>query len=305
MLRYTVRRLLFLVPSALIVAALVFGLFQLVPGDPILLMAGPTASEETIAALRAAHGLDKPLLAQFWLYLGRLVRGDLGASIFNGVPVADLIVPAFINTAILSAVSLAIGAGLSIVLGVVSAVKRGRLTDKLVTGASLLGISSPVFIVGLVLLYVFSVRLGILPSGGKGSWYSYVLPVTCLAIYDVSLFTRMVRTSVIDALSEDYIRTARSKGLREGLVVVRHGLRNALLPIVTIMGLEFGYTLGGSVVTETIFTWPGMGRLMVKSILTRDLPVTQGTLLLFAFSVVVVNLSVDLLYGRIDPKVRY
>ena len=305
MARLIVGRLLFMVPAGLLLVTFLFGLFHLIPGDPALLLAGDNASAEVVAGIREAYGLDRPLPAQYATYMGKVLRGDLGVSNYSREPVSSLVLPRVVNTAQLALWSMAFAMIVSLVLGCTAAMYWNTAIDKAVTVVALLGICTPVFVSGLLGIFVFSVELGLLPTGGLGSWKSFVLPVLTLGSFQAAVLTRMVRASMVDALGQDYIETARAKGLSEAAVVLRHALRNALLPILTLFGLGFGATLGGSVITETIFTWPGLGRLMVESILSRDLPVTQGALLFFAFLFILVNLAVDVLYAYADPRIRY
>ncbi len=297
-------RLLFMMPAGLVVVSFSFALIHLVPGDPALLIAGDKASEEVVEAIRKTYGFDQPLLAQFERYLSRLLRGDLGVSIYNQEPVIDLIIPRFVNTAQLAILAMSLAAVWSLLLGCLAAIWRHRMMEKCIKTISLLGVCTPLFLIGLAGLYLFSVRLRLLPLGGMRSWQAYVLPVMSLAIYQAAFLTRMTTACMLDALDREYITTARARGVPEFRVLFQHALPNALLPIMTVMGLRFGYTLGGAVVTEVVFTWPGLGRLMVNSILTRDLPLTQGTLLVFAAALITTNLIVDVLYSMADPRIE-
>ena len=303
--RLILGRLLFMIPAGLLLVTFLFGLFHLIPGDPALLLAGDNASIEAIEGIREAYGFNEPIPVQYGRYMSKVLRGDLGVSNFSRDPVTTLIVPRFLNTVQLAFWSMALAMVVSLGLGCTSAMFWNTKIDKAVTVVSLLGICTPVFVSGLLALFLFSVKLGWVPTGGMASWRSYILPVVTLGAFQAAVLTRMVRSTMVEALGEDYIRTARAKGVTERAVVFKHALRNALIPIVTLFGLGFGATLGGSVVTETIFTWPGLGRAMVESILSRDLPVTQGALLLFAFAFITVNLIVDVLYAYIDPRIKY
>ena len=297
-------RLLFMMPAGLVVVSFSFALFHLVPGDPALLIAGDKASEEVVEAIRKTYGFDQPLLAQFERYLSRLLRGDLGVSIYNQEPVIDLIIPRFVNTAQLAILAMSLAAVWSLLLGCLAAIWRHRMMEKCIKTISLLGVCTPLFLIGLAGLYLFSVRLRLLPLGGMRSWQAYVLPVMSLAIYQAAFLTRMTTACMLDALDREYITTARARGVPELRVLFQHALPNALLPIMTVMGLRFGYTLGGAVVTEVVFAWPGLGRLMVNSILTRDLPLTQGALLVFAAALITTNVIVDVLYSMADPRIE-
>ncbi len=294
-----------MVPAGLLLVTFLFGLFHFIPGDPALLLAGDNASAEVVEGIRRAYGFDQPLPVQYWTYMKKVLQGDLGVSNFSREPVTALILPRIFNTAQLAFWSMGFAMVVSLILGCCSAMFWNTWIDKLITGIALLGICTPVFVSGLFGIFLFSVKLGLLPTGGLDSWRSFVLPVVTLGAFQAAVLTRMVRASMVEALGQDYIETARAKGLAETAVVFKHALRNAMLPIVTLFGLGFGATLGGSVVTETIFTWPGLGRTMVESILSRDLPVTQGALLLFAFMFIGINLVVDLLYAAIDPRIRF
>ncbi len=305
MARLIAGRLLFMVPAGLLLVTFLFGLFHAIPGDPALLLAGDNASAEVVEGIREAYGFDRPLPVQYATYMGKVLRGDLGVSNYSREPVSSLVLPRIANTAQLAFWSMGFAMIVSLVLGCTSAMYWNTAIDKAVTVVALLGICTPVFVSGLLGIFLFSVELGLLPTGGLTSWKSFVLPVLTLGSFQAAVLTRMVRASMVDALGQDYIETARAKGLSETAVVLRHALRNALLPILTLFGLGFGATLGGSVITETIFTWPGLGRLMVESILSRDLPVTQGALLFFAFLFILVNLVVDVLYAYADPRLRY
>jgi len=303
--RLIVGRLLFVVPAALALVTFLFALFHALPGDPAVILAGENAPRAAVESIRRAYGFDRPLPVQYWTYITRVLQGDLGVSTYTRDPVTLSVLPRVINTAQLALLSMLFAMVVSLALGCLSAMYWNRPFDKLVTAVSLLGICTPVFVSGLLAIYFFSVHLGWLPIAGMTSWRHFVLPVLTLGALQAAMLTRMVRSCMVDALGRDYIVTARAKGAPEYLVVFKHALRNALLPIVTLFGLGLGHTLGGSVVTETIFNWPGLGRLMVNSILTRDLPVTQAAILFFAALFILVNLAVDLLYAWIDPRIRY
>ncbi len=305
MLRMIIYRLLLIIPVGLVLVSFLFALFHLIPGDPAQLMAGDNAPEELVQAIRQAYGFDQPVHIQYWNYLIRVLQGDLGVSTYSREPVIDVVWPRVINTAQLAGLAMLFAIVISLILGCISAMFWNHPVDKSVTVFSLVGICTPVFVSGLIAIYFFSVYLGWLPIGGKATWKHYILPVVTLGAYQAAMFTRMVRSCMVDALGRDFIVTARAKGVAERLVVFKHALRNALLPIITLFGLGLGHTLGGSVVTETIFNWPGLGRLMVDSILTRDLPVTQGAIQIFAAIFIAVNLIVDVLYAWVDPRIRY
>jgi peptide/nickel transport system permease protein len=302
-LTFVLRRLLLAVPVLLGVIFVVMLTLELIPGDAVALMLGEHATREAVAQLRDFLGLDKPLPIRYVQYLGRLVRGDLGRSIQQNRPVVDELADAWPATLELTLAALLVAAAVGIPAGVVSAVRPNSLFDAVARLASLFGLSMPVFWTGLVLIVVFSLWLPWLPVGGIGSPAHLVLPAVTLALPSIAMIARMTRSSVLDVLREDYIRTARAKGVWERLVVLKHALRNAFIPIVTLIGLQAGQLMGGAVLTETVFAWPGLGRLMVKAIFARDYVLLQGAVLVFALAFVVVNLLVDLSYGALDPRI--
>jgi len=260
---------------------------------------------EVIEKVRKDLGLDRPVLVQYTSYLKRLALGDLGQSFITRRPVAVEIKGRFGNTVKLAIAATSVATILGIVMGILSAVNQEGFWDYVFSVISLVGISTPVFWLALLLMYLFSIRLGFLPTSGNDTWRHYLMPTFCLAVYSIAFITRMTRSSLLEVLGEDFVRTARAKGLSEYVVLARHVLRNALIPITTVVGLRFGYMLGGAVITETIFAWPGMGRLLVTAVEQRDIPVVQGVLLVFAASFVLVNLVIDVLYAFIDPRIRY
>ncbi|MBV9170106.1 MAG: ABC transporter permease [Chloroflexi bacterium] len=303
--RFIARRLLASVPVLFLVVTLVFFAFQLIPGDAARMYVGGYATEEAVEAARHELGLDQPVLVQYANYLQGIARGDLGKSVQTRRPVSQEILPSFVNTVELSVAAIILASALGVTLGTVAAIKRGTVWDHLMTIVALFGISVPVFWLGLMMAYYFSVTLHVLPSAGKATWQAFVMPTVCLSAFSVAFITRMTRSSLLEVMGQDFIRTARAKGLRESAVVGWHALRNALLPIVTVIGLRFGYMLGGAVVTEQVFAWPGLGRLLVTAVTQRDIPMIQGALLIFGASFVLVNLAVDVLYTFLDPRVRY
>jgi ABC-type dipeptide/oligopeptide/nickel transport system permease component len=304
-LAYIARRLVVMVPVLLLVVTLVFFAFQIIPGDPARMFVGPDASQEAVEAVRRELGLDQPILVQYATYMRRLVTGDLGRSIALRKPVIEELARTFPATFRLALVSIAVSTVVGIGLGLVAAVSRGGLWDQVTSVIAVLGLSIPVFWLGLLLIYFLSVELRWLPSTGETGWENYVMPTICLSTFSIAFIARMTRSSMLEVIPQDYVRTARAKGVREWGVIVRHGLRNALLPIVTVVGLRFGYMLGGAVVTEEIFAWPGMGRLLIVAVAQRDIPVVQGLLLTFAAAFVLVNLLVDVSYAFLDPRIRY
>jgi peptide/nickel transport system permease protein/oligopeptide transport system permease protein len=305
MTAYLLRRVLIALPTLLGVVLLVFLMVRLAPGDPAVLLAGEFATPETLEAIRARYGLDRSLPEQFFIYMGALLRGDLGESARSRRPVLEELKTYFPNTLELALAAILVAVLTGIPLGILAALRPGSGLDLSVMVLALLGVSMPVFWFGLLAILIFSVGLGWFPVAGKGTLAHLVLPAITLGINATALLARMTRGTLLEVLSQDYIRTARAKGLSERVVIFKHALRNALIPVITVVGLEFGTLLSGAVITETIFAWPGLGQLLVGSILARDYPVVQGAVLLVATSFVLINLLVDLLYAAIDPRVRY
>ena len=322
MLRYLARRLLLLVPVILGAALIAFALLLLIPGDPAIALLGQEVSGPELARFRHILGLDRPIPVQFGLYVWRIVHGDFGRSITLHEPVLRLIRSTLPATLELAIASLLLSISVGIPLGLLAARRRGGVLD---TGTMLLaqlGVSMPVFWLGVLLILLFAVKLDWLPSFGRGpallgavasgnlanvldSLQHLILPAFTLAAFNLALLTRLTRWALLEVLEEDYVRTARAKGQTERAVIYRHALRNALLPIITIIGLQFGNALGGAIVTETIYGWPGMGRLVVQAIGQRDFPVVQGAVLILALLFSLVNVAVDLAYGLADPRIRY
>ena len=298
------RRLLLLVPTVLGVVTLVFFFVHLIPGDPVEVMLGETASRADLGKLRADLGLDRPLGEQYARFLGGLARGDLGRSFFYRRPVAAVIGAALPATALLAAAALAVALLIALPVGVLAAVRRDRPADRLALVGSLIGVSMPNFWLGPLLIILFSFRLGWLPVSGREGAASLVLPALTLGTALSAILVRMTRASMLDVLGEDYLRTARAKGVGRGAVIARHALRNALLPVVTIVGLQFGALLSGAVITENVFAWPGVGTLLIQAITARDYPLVQGCVLVIALCYVAVNFLTDALYALIDPRVR-
>lgn len=305
MTHYILRRLLMLIPMLLGVSVAVFLVLHMIPGDPARMAAGPDASEEDIQQIRENYGLDQPLYVQYGIYLGKVLHGDLGTSFRTLAPVTEGIARTFPATLELTIAGMAIAVLLGIPLGIAAARRPRGALDRLLTSVAVLGISMPGFFLGLILMFVFSLQLGWLPPTGRGTIAHLLLPALTLGLPYVATFSRLTRSSMLDVLSEDFVRTARSKGLSWSKVTYRHALRNAAIPITTMLGLDFGRLLGGAVIVESVFAWPGMGRYMVEAIMARDLYVVQGTILVFAVAVVIVNLLVDLIYGLIDPRITY
>jgi ABC-type dipeptide/oligopeptide/nickel transport system permease component len=305
MIRYISIRLLFALPALWLILTMVFLLAHIVPGDPVAQMLGEGARAEDLTQLRHALGLDLPLPVQYGRYLAGVLHGNLGESFRFQQPVLKVVAEHYPATLELAIVALLICALIGIPAGVLAAHQRGAGTDHAVGVLTLFGLSVPNFALGPVLILFFSVVLGWLPVSGRGGISHLILPAFTLGAALAAILTRMVRTSVIEELSADYVRTARSKGVSESGVLFRHALRNALIPILTILGLQFGTLLAGTIVTESIFSWPGIGRLAVQAIGARDYPLLQGCILLIAVSYVFVNLLTDLVYALVDPRVRF
>jgi len=304
MIRYLGLRLLLAVPALWLIVTMVFLLAHIVPGDPVQQMLGEGAQMSDIQQLRHQLGLDLPLPVQYERYLTGVIEGNLGESIRFQEPVADVVLEHYPATLELAFFALLVCGAIAIPAGVFAASRRGTAADHSVGVFTLFGLSVPNFALGPVLILVFSVLLGWLPVSGRGGIGHLILPAITLGAALAAILTRMVRTSVIEELSSDYVRTARAKGLRESAVLFRHAFRNALIPILTILGLQFGTLLAGTIVTETIFSWPGIGRLSVQAIEARDYPLLQGCILLIAVSYVLVNLLTDVVYAFVDPRVR-
>jgi ABC-type dipeptide/oligopeptide/nickel transport system permease component len=303
--RFLLRRLLLTVPVLLGVATLVFSLIHLVPGDPVQAMLGDSASPQDIADLRGRLGLDRPLLVQYGSFLKGAVRGDLGTSLRTNQTVTAAILERMPATFELALAAMAVAAVIAIPLGIIAAVRAGTGVDYAATTLALLGISMPNFCLGPLLAIVFSIMLGWLPVSGRGTPAHLVLPAVTLGAPLAAVLARMTRASVIEELRELYVLAARARGLSFARAVLRHAFRNSLIPIVTVFGLQFGAVLTGAVITETIFAWPGVGRLLIQSIAFRDYPLVQGCILLIAVTYVAMNLLTDVAYGLLDPRIRY
>lgn len=294
-----------LAQAAFVLLGVSFAVFALshLSGDPVSLMVGPTATQADIEALRQSMNLDRPFFMQYAAFLGGVLQGDFGTSLWQHQPALGLVLERFPFTIQLAAAALFLALLVAVPLGILSAVYRNSLLDRLAIGTSLVGQSVPGFWLGLLLILLFSVTLRLLPTGGSGSLLHLILPAVTLAAFTMGRIARLVRTNMLDALNSDALRTARAKGLREMTVVLKHGLRNAAIPIVTLIGLDASSLLGGAVITETIFAWPGLGRLVVQAISQRDFPLVQAATLCIAVIVVAVNLLVDLSYSFLDPRV--
>jgi len=310
--RYLIRRLLLLVPTLFLASILIFAVITLAPGDPARMMLGTQATPEEIEAERERLGLNQPIPVRYAIWLGDVATFNLGVSQSNRRPVSALVADAFPYTLRLALSALTVAILIGFPLGILAAVNANRRIDAIITALTSLGLAMPAFWLGLLLILFFSVELQLLPPSGVGSssqpWYQniqfMVLPITTIAVSNLAVISRYVRSAMIDILSADYVRTARAKGLSERVVVVRHALRNALIPVVTILGIQFGRLLGGAVVTEAVFAYPGIGRLVISSILNRDYPVVQATLMLVVLVFLFTNIIVDLSYAYLDPRVK-
>jgi peptide/nickel transport system permease protein len=313
MLAYIAKRLLATVPVMAVVAVFVFALLRLTPGDPAAIIAGNAATADDVANIRLRLGLDQPIVTQFVVWLGNMLRGDFGESFFFKRTVASLVGDRIEPTLMLSLTTIALSVLIAVPLGVIAAYRQGTWIDRIVMGFSVLGFSVPVFVIGYVLIYVFAIELDWLPVQGyqplrEGVWgclQRLILPSLTLSVIYVALIARITRTSVLEVLGEDYIRTARAKGLSDRAVLMRHALRNASVPIVTVIGIGIALLIGGVVVTESVFSIPGLGRLTVDAVLARDYPTVQAVILLFSFVYVLINLLVDVSYTALDPRIRY
>jgi len=305
MLRFIVRRLLLTIPVLLGVATLVFSLIHLVPGDPVQAMLGDSATPQDVADVRARLGLDRPLPVQYGAFLSNVSRGNLGTSLRTNQPVASAIAERMPATFELAFAAMAVATAIALPLGIVAAVRAGTLTDYGATTLALVGISIPNFWLGPLMAIVFSISLGWLPVSGRGSAAHLILPAITLGAPLAAVLARMTRASVIEELRELYVLAARARGVSRLRAIVRHAFRNSLIPIVTVLGLQFGAVLTGAVITETIFAWPGVGRLLIQSINFRDYPMVQGCILLIAVTYVAMNLLTDLVYGLLDPRIRF
>jgi len=294
----------FLVLTLLGATIVIFSMLHLAPGDPIDLIVGPNVTPEVRENIRHQYGLDRPLAVQYLSFMKSLLRGDLGNSIIQHKPVSELIAERFFVTLELSLTALFISFLISIPIGIKAALKRNTVTDYALMALSLIGISMPTFWFGLMLLYIVAFKLRFFPISGYGTWRHLFLPALTIGITDAALLARMVRSSMLEVIRQDYIRTARSKGLPERVVINRHALRNALIPIITLLGLRIGGVVGGSVVVEIVFARPGLGRLMVDSILARDYPVVQGVMVVLTTCIILGNLLADILYAVVDPRIK-
>lgn len=305
MLIYLAQRLLQLVPTLFVISAVVFVMLRIMPGDPAVLLAGQEATPEIVEEIRTRLGLDRPIIVQYVRYLQSLAHGDLGQSIRSRQPVVEEVARRLPATLLLGFTAIGVAFVLGLVLGMLAAVRAGRWQDLALLAVALLGVSAPTFWLGLLFVLLFAVFLGLLPVAGSGGWQYLILPATTLVPHSMAVFARLSRSTLLDVLGEDYVRTAVAKGMHRRAVLWRHALRNALIPPVTFAGIEFGRLLGGVIAVEMIFAWPGVGKALVDAITTRDFPMIQGLVLTFALLFAILNLLVDVVNGVIDPRVRY
>ncbi|MCL4489987.1 MAG: ABC transporter permease [Chloroflexi bacterium] len=305
MARYITQRLVIAVITLLGVSTIVFLMLHLLPGDPARMIAGLLASDQDIARIRIQLGLDKPLVVQYLLFLGNLLHGNLGISARTSDPVLTDVLQRLPATIELAVISTALATLVGILAGVIAATRPNTILDYVLSALTLFGVSMPVYWLGLMLIIVFAVNLHMLPAAGDDSSTSFILPSLTLAAFSVALIARMTRASMLEVLGQDYVRTARAKGMRENRVLLRHALKNAFIPILTVIGLQFGTLLGGAILTESVFGWPGIGLLLVDSIFARDYPMVQGIVLVFSTLFILLNLGVDLLYAYFDPRIHF
>jgi len=308
MINYTIKRIFEVIPVLLIVSIIVFSVMHLLPGDPTLLMLagaeGGSIPQERLDELRIIMGLNKPLYEQYYNFISNAISGDLGTSIRLRIPVTEILLQKFPYTIKLSLLGLMIAIFLGVVIGLVAALFKDTWLDHFSMTFSLIGVSMPIYWLGLLLILVFSINLNIFPSSGATGWKSIVLPALTLGFVSAGLISRLLRSSLLEVLNEDYIRTAKGKGLTDKIILIKHALKNAMIPVITILGLQFGNMLAGAVVTETVFSRPGLGRLVVNGILWKDYPLVQGTVLFIACIYVLVNLFVDISYYWFDPRIK-
>jgi ABC-type dipeptide/oligopeptide/nickel transport system permease component len=303
--RYVLRRLALAIPNLILISLIVFVIMRVLPGDPVrTMLAGTPTSGDQIEQIRQSMGLNDPLYLQYAHFVGDALQGDLGRSLITKRSVTGEIVDQFPSTLILTLAGLAVAILVGVVLGIIAAIKKGSWFDAAGMGVALIGVSMPSFWLGLLLLFLFSFKLGWFPAVGAGGWKHLVLPAIVLGVGEAAIIARLVRASMVEVLRQEYVAVARAKGLRESIVVTRHALRNALIPLVTTLGLEFGFLLGGAVVLESVFARPGLGRLTVEAILARDFPVVQGAVLFVATLYIIVNILIDVSYAWLDPRIR-
>jgi ABC-type dipeptide/oligopeptide/nickel transport system permease component len=306
MVGFITKRLFLTIPVLLGIVTITFVLIHIVPGDPVLGLVGERATRREIEALRREYGFDRSIVVQYIMYLGRIVQFDFGRSLFTKRKVSDELIERFPNTLLLAFSAMVLAVSFGLIIGIISAIKRGTLLDFILMAGASFGISTPVFWLGLLLIFTFSVSLRWLPASGMGDGQIsfIILPAITLSTRSIAFIARITRSSFLEVLGEDYIKAARAKGLRESVIILKHAFRNAMIPIITLIALDFGSYLNGSVLTETIFGWPGIGRYAVEGIMRRDMPVVMGTVLFGAIIFLIVNLLVDVLYHYINPKIR-
>ena len=305
MLKYIIRKLLLMIPVLIGLTIFIFLILHLAPGEPVDLIVGPNATPEVYENVKESLGLNKSLPTQYFIFLKNLLKGDLGRSILQNRPVSELILERFPVTFKLGILSLLLSFAIAVPIGVIAAINRNTYLDYLSMTGALIGISMPTFWFALVLLYFFAYRLGWFPISGYGTVQHLILPVITVGLTDAAVTARMVRSSMLEVIGQDYVRTARAKGVHENKVMGKHALKNALIPVITLLGMRVGWIFGGSVILETVFSIPGIGRLIVDGIFSRDYPVVQGSILVLAASVLVGNLIADILYAVVDPRIKY
>lgn len=305
MLRYALRRVLMTIPTVVVASAIVFLMLRFIPGDPAMLMAGEDPKPEVIQALRKQWGLEEPLPVQYLVFMKNVIEGNFGISIRSGFPVSYEISLRLPHTILLSLVAMTLSLVIGLLVGIISSTRPYSIIDNASMFVALIGVSAPAFWTGLMLMWLFAVRLGWLPAVGVGTLAHIVLPSITLTGFTTPILARQTRSSMLEVLRQDYIRTARSKGLSERAIVYGHAVRNAMIPVITVAGISFGRLLGGSIVTETVFAYPGIGKLLIDAIFARDYPIVQGTVLVYAVVFTFLNLLVDLTYAYIDPRIHY
>ncbi len=305
MLKYIIKKLLLMVPVLIGLTIFIFLILHLAPGEPVDLIVGPNATPEVYENVRESLGLNRSLPTQYFIFLKNLLKGDLGRSILQNRPVSELILERFPVTFKLGVLSLLLSFTIAVPIGVIAAINRNTYLDYLSMTGALIGISMPTFWFALLLLYFFAYRLGWFPISGYGTVRHLILPVITVGLTDAAVTARMVRSSMLEVIGQDYVRTARAKGVHENIVMGKHALKNALIPVITLLGMRIGWIFGGSVILETVFSIPGIGRLIVDGIFSRDYPVVQGSILVLAASVLIGNLIADILYAVVDPRIKY
>lgn len=305
MLKYFLKKLLFMIPIIIGSTIIIFLILHLSPGDPVNMIVGPNVTPEVYENIRISLGLDKPLVTQYFIFLGKLFRGDLGQSILQRRPVLEIVLERFPVTLKIGLFSLLLSFSIAIPMGIIAAIKRNTAADYMSMSFALLGISMPTFWFGLILLYFFAYKYRFFPISGYETWQHYVLPVITVGLTDAGVTARMMRSSMLEVIRQDYIRTARAKGVKETIVMIKHALKNAILPVITLLGMRIGWIFAGSAVIEIVFSMPGIGRLMVDAIFSRDYPIIQGSMLILVISITLGNMLADLLYALVDPRIKY